>query len=742
MNGISFIIEHWLTLAISLVVAIWFMRKQWSYFSNNRLKLKDLKNFFLTDRTEYATFQRDEVAQIQNAKGKGNTSLNNLINEINLYIQKSIGTADFNIIQNKTERCIESMYEHATGELSFPTYYGLMGTFSGTFVGLIGFLISGSDLSDENKVTNLIIGVLVSMATSLFGLFLTTKSNHDAAITKKQLDEEKNEFLDFIQLELIPKLQTTITTLQQTMEGFVPKFDVVINNFEHTFTKVIGRFKDTFDQCTDNFGTEFRQNSSHISRTVSALNESIGKITANVENQRLLLAELKSEKMFDTLQQFVESAELFQSSTNSINEYNTILHDMVMVSQHLIEKQTEYANSLEIPSELVRKLTSLLNRISTFEENINALGENISQAEMLGNQEMALIKRHLESFEEKKQLVDRYLDTNNDELTELFKLQTKTVKSLFDGYRQQLEDERDALNAMVREMMLIINKKKTDLLNHLEHAFDVAKVHTMFSHLQTLPEIAAKLDEMESMIVSTEQMQESVEKIMKIQTVLSHLKSLPDISSRLDEIDAKMISSEQMNGHAHELMKGMDIMKDMMQENSSGQIKAIAEEGEKLATTMNEIDNQQRGVYSEKLKQTTQNLIGRANLLQDTINEKVEIVCSDIEAQSLQIDKLMQKTTSELKSNIAQVSEDTKHLRRDITREVSSNVASEINKISSRMHEQGKSTEQLIRTTSDQSLSELKKLIKDNEILSLIENMDKKGKTIQEILDILKHRNN
>ncbi|MBO5633026.1 MAG: hypothetical protein J5965_28545, partial [Aeriscardovia sp.] len=219
-------------------------------------------------------------------------------------------------------------------------------------------------------------------------------------------------------------------------------------------------------------------------------------------------------------------------------------------------------------------------------------------------------------------------------------------------------------------------------------------------------------------------------------------KSLPDISSRLDEIDAKMISSEQMNGHAHELMKGMDIMKYMMQENSSGQIKAIAEEGEKLATTMNEIDNQQRGVYSEKLKQTTQNLIGRANLLQDTINEKVEIVCSDIEAQSLQIDKQMQKTTSELKSDIAQVSEDTKHLRRDITREVSSNVASEINKISSRMHEQGKSTEQLIRTTSDQSLSELKKLIKDNEILSLIDNMDKKGKTIQEILDILKHRNN
>ena len=677
MNIISFIAEHWITLVISLVVAILFVRKQRSCYSNNAQKLEDLRKFFLTDRTEYSTFQKDEVTLIQTTKDDENSALNNLIKEINLYIQKSIGTADFNIIQNKTERTIESMYEHATGELSFPTYFGLMGTFTGTFIGLVGFLAGGSDLSDESKVTNLIIGVLVSMVTSLFGLYLTTKSNHDAALTKKQLDEEKNEFLDFIQLELIPKLQTTITTLQQTMEGFVPKFDVVINNFEKTFTGVIGRFKETFDQCTDNFGTEFRQNSSLISKTVSTFNESVGKITNNVENQRLLLAELKSEKMFDTLQQFVDSAHSFQTSTNSINEYNAIFRDLMMVSQHVIEKENEYANSLQIPSDLANKLTALLDRISSFENNINALGENISQAEMLGNQELALIKRHLESFEEKKQIADRFLDTNNEELADIFKLQTKMVKSLFDDYRHQLEEERDALSAMVREMMLIINKKKTDLLNHLENAFDVAKVHTMFSHLQTLPEIASKLDGMESMIVSSEQMKEHVEEIIKTQSVLSNLESLQAIASKLDGMESMIVSSEQMKEHVKEIIKAQSVLlhleslptiavkldemamkltepdqlnkhvqrledgakqlKETIKDCSAEQIRAINDEGKKLSAAMTNIDGLQRGNY-EKMDQANQTLLDRIDSLQENLNDReysycyARQICSDRQA--------------------------------------------------------------------------------------------------------------
>ncbi len=527
---ITFFAEHWIALVVSFIVTCLFASLQWHFFVKNKRMIASLCDFFLDDVTYYKTKQHDEVCLVALADDETHSDFNTLIKEINLYVLKSVGTADFNIIQNKTERKIESLYEHATAELSFPTYIGLMGTFMGTFIGLVGFLVSGNDMSDENKVTNLIAGVLVSMTTSLIGLVLTTYSNHIAALSKKQLDERKNSFLDFVQLDLIPQLQTTIKTLQQTMEGFVPKFDVVINNFERTFSTVISRFKSTFDECTDNFGTEFRANSSLIAKTVSTLNKSIEHITANVENQRKLLEELRSEKMFDTLQQFVDAAEVFQTSTYSIEAYNNLLSNLMVTTQQVIIKQDEFSKSLQIPQELVVKLKSLLDRISTFEQSVNAVGKDIAQAEMLGNKELTLIQRHLESLEEKKQLADRFLDTSNDELKEIFTQQKKLVKAIFVDYQQQLDDQRNELSSFVRETLQIISKKKVDLLNHLENAFDVSHVNAMFSHLKTLPEIAEKLNDVEQIVVKEKDLKQQFESLLLI---ISQLETALNAASAL-----------------------------------------------------------------------------------------------------------------------------------------------------------------------------------------------------------------
>ncbi len=561
MSILQLITEHCIAFAVSASVTCAFGFLQWKLFSSNRKLIDLLKHIFLEEDQihAYKTYFVDDVCQIKTVKDK--EQLNSLIEEINLYVQKSVGTADFNIIQNKTERKIESLYEHATAELSFPTYIGLMGTFTGTFLGLVGFLVSGNDLSDEGKVTNLIIGVLVSMLTSLFGLILTTWSNHLAAITKKELDEQKNIFLDFIQLELIPKLQTTVTTLQQTLEGFVPKFDEVISNFEKTFNGVIGRFKDTFDECTKNFGTEFRQNSSLISQTVSTLNNSIGHITENVENQRKLLEELRSENMFYTLERFVEAANTFQGTANTIDEYNEMLRSLLDSTRSVIKLQTDYANSLHVPQSIVLQLNRILDRITTFEQNINVLGENVAQTKMLGNQELLLIQKHLESFEEKKQLADRFLDTSNEELELMFREQGKLVKALFDNYQQQIENEREELSAFVRETMQIITKKKNDLLTHLEKAFDVGNVNAMFSHLKALPEIESKLDDIESCIIRDAQLTSHINRILDY---TSELYSTTNncISSQLGNI--KVAIEESSTTQIDGVKESCDVLSDLL----------------------------------------------------------------------------------------------------------------------------------------------------------------------------------
>ena len=692
MNIISLIAEHWIALFVSMAVTLGFAFRQWKYYAQNKKRINSMRSFFLRKSSDYGIYQQDEVALIQLTGLEKHPALKSLIQELDLYIQKSIGTADFNVIQNKTERNVESLYEHSTAELSFPTYYGLMGTFTGTFIGLIGFLISGSDLSDESKVTNLIIGVLVSMATSLFGLVLTTRSNHDAASAKKQLDEQKNEFLDFIQLELIPRLQTTITTLQQTMEGFVPKFDIVINKFASTFSSVIERFRDTFDECTANFGSEFRQNSSLIATTVATLNESIGQITTNVENQRLLLAELRSEKMFVTMQQFVDSAKAFRASTAQINTYNELLQSLINTSHVVIDKQTEFAHSLEIPQELIEKVTRLLDRISNFELRINDLGENIAQSEMLGNKELALIQRHLESLEEKKQLADRFLDTSNDELEAIFKEQNKVVKSLFSHYHQQLEDERDALNNFVRETLQIISKKKADLLNHLENAFDVSRVNAMFSHLKTLPEIVSKLEELQQIIVHDDQLAKH------IQELLTHITMLQQTVS-----NASSSLTETLDG------------------NTASQIQAMGEEQKKLAVIIKEASEVERS------------FIGiRADEIHGAIAETRTELQGVREAAVTQADRVM--------TGINGITAATKYLQRDIVRDVSNKVSGEVGRITMGIQESGKKTEAAIRTSSEQTLRAVGQYSAESkrELSELLKTLQHQGQSIVDILDALK----
>ena len=608
---ITFIAEHWIALAVSLIVTCLFARLQWYFYINNKRMMASLCDFFLDDAADYKTERHDEICLVSLADEASYSSLNTLIKEINLYVRKSVGTADFNIIQNKAERKIESLYEHATAELSFPTYIGLMGTFTGTFIGLVGFLASGSDLSDENKVTNLIAGVLVSMATSLFGLVLTTHSNHIAALSKKQLDDQKNCFLDFIQLELIPQLQTTVKTLQQTMEGFVPKFDVVISNFERTFSGVISRFKDTFDECTNNFGTEFWANTSLISKTVATLNDSIGNITSNVENQRKLLEELRSEKMFETLQQFVDAAETFQLSTNSIEEYNALLSNLMVTTQQVIVKQDEFSKSLQIPQELVLRLNSLLDRITTFEQNVNAVGENIAQAEMLGNKELALIQRHLESLDEKKQLADRFLDTSNDELQTIFLQQGKLVKAIFDNYQQQLEDERNELSSFVRETLQIISKKKADLLNHLENAFDVSRVNAMFSHLKTLPEISEKLSDVEQTIVKEKDLKQQLE------SLISMITQLETALNAATELQVKTMTSERT-------LLSADIKASTIQHQ------------EYVANTLQEENRQNRLMIESG--------VGRIIEVSDETNSKLKTLHSEMERKSAELLKHIDDT--------------------------------------------------------------------------------------------------
>lgn len=204
------------TLVLSGCITVCFFCWQLKAYQRNKIAAKNMLDFFLADSTsDYKLDENqdghktiscvcDEESLLES------TSLQKLIEELNKYLRQNVGTTDFAVIQNKTERFTETIYENSTSSLSMPTYIGLMGTFTGVFIGLFIFSINIFGLDDDGKIRGLINGVIISMLTSLFGLVLTTKSNHKASNAKKIMDERKNVFYDFIQNELMPSLGTSV----------------------------------------------------------------------------------------------------------------------------------------------------------------------------------------------------------------------------------------------------------------------------------------------------------------------------------------------------------------------------------------------------------------------------------------------------------------------------------------------------------------------------------------------------
>ena len=201
----------------------------------------------------------------------------------------------------------------------------------------------------------------------------------------------------------------------------------------------------------------------------------------------------------------------------------------------------------------------------------------------------------MESFEEKKQLADRFLDTSNVELESLFREQSKQVKALFDNYQQQMENERDELSTFVRETMQIITKKKNDLLTHLEKAFDVGNVNAMFSHLKSLPEIEEKLEEIEKGIIRNEQLEQHIKQLTGLYQLLN--KSIVEGKS---ELIGQTISGEtKMQEHFSQVGTMLDNIRTVMVTNASKQVSSINDERDTLSNILQSYALSNQSAYNE-----------------------------------------------------------------------------------------------------------------------------------------------
>ena len=479
----------YITLAFSIGVTCVFFVLQWWFYKETKTFVTLYKDFFKRKNdyfysTSSLEVGKENVVQLDEV-GADNSDLNMLIGEINHYIAKTKGTTDFSIIQNKVERKIAMRRDQALAKLSFPTHLGLMGTFLGVFLGIITFLwgFDGVNGITDESIQNLLAGVLVSMSTSFFGLLLTTINNAGIGKAQKNVEETKNEFYDYIQTELMPSLDVSlfaaITKLHSTVDKFEPAFENIINKFQITF-----------DRCTSAFGETFEQNVKIVSTAVQVMGQNMDKINRNTQLQDQILNTLKSDQITRGMEKYIEAANHFASITKSLNKFEEARRMMLAATQEAINYQEQYNEMLTVPREVAVRINQILDRIKTFEENVNNLGNQISHADLVSGTEINAIKNIINVLENKKKIADKFIELSDERLNAMFNKQTEVIDKLNKRYEAAIIDHMDGFAKMLEEQTNEVVKRQENFKAALEAKFNIEDIRKDFSQLSNLSQLA------------------------------------------------------------------------------------------------------------------------------------------------------------------------------------------------------------------------------------------------------------
>ena len=482
----------WVSIGVFALFQLW-------AFLHTVINLTKYRNFFPT---------KQEWKAVENGKSyliempDASLDMKELVVDINEYLEKNEGTIDFGIIKDKAERRLDSLYEDAMSRASFPTYLGLMGTFFGVYIGLkcFNFNIQSTAQAAESGITDAVIaqligGIIVSMVTSLVGLVLMMISNWYASNCEKEVEQKKNKFYNFLQVELLPVLGTSMVSaldkLHQTIGQFGPSFRGIIDDFKAAFAECTATLRDTFGEKVQ-----------VLTEAVDAMGRNMTLINKNVQSQDDLLRTLRQRQTLDTLQRFTEAADKFGTVTSSIERLNDIKDDIVTASENLVKAQSEYVEQMAVPERVFEKINGILDRITTFESSINALGKDIAETQLLGNSQMNIIQEQINAIKHKTSLAVSYQETTDEQLENLYKEQAKTINDINAQYRKAIQTHSDDFEAamtefksayekIVNECKLAVEAKREEYVEEIRKSLDLEKNDQHLAQLDKIPQIQA-----------------------------------------------------------------------------------------------------------------------------------------------------------------------------------------------------------------------------------------------------------
>lgn len=337
-------------------------------------------------------------------------------------------------------------------------------------------------------------------------MFLTTRNNHFAGEARKKIEDDKNEFYDFIQTEVTK-------TANASLVSAISKLHDTVDKFEPAFSTVIDGFKEAFANCTRAFGNDFKRNVDAVTSAVKVMGKNMDKINENIELQKELIASLKSRELIRGLDKYIDAANHFVCITMSLDKFEEARRMMLAAAQEAIALQNKYNEDLKVPREIAIRVNQILDRIKDFEQNVNEAGQALTRRDILGNDVVEAIRDQIKGISKKGKIADKYLEMADGKLTDLYTEQVKVITEMNQRYKEAIEGHIKGFENMLAAQTSELEKRHNEFIQAIEAKFNVEDVRQEFSNLRKLNDIETELSQIASTASGNKDLTESVKAV-------------------------------------------------------------------------------------------------------------------------------------------------------------------------------------------------------------------------------------
>jgi hypothetical protein len=406
-----------------------------------------------------------DLAELNTKHFASNPALKIIIESINVYLEKNKGNSvDYHLMKDIVDRNCDAIEDEIQAQMPMPLYAGLAGTMSGVIVG-VGYLWLSGGLKEllstdkteqvanaitktsEQAVTSgadgieaVLGGIALAMLASFIGIILTTLGSWRAKSVKVQVEQGKQDFLSWLQQELLPKLKTGVDA-------------------------EIGRITDNIKESN----ASFAENTTKLNATLKDINQAISGMTGmlhSLENLNVVQFASANIQVYEKLKNCTDELGRFAHYITSLDDFiakiDTLSTKMGEVDDRVraIEEMGRYFRDERSNLEAMKGLISssigeadanLKNAVAGFKDSATA---NYTEMAIHNEQRRQEFERAID--EQQRQLESKLgekvaqLDYISDELKKLAPIKDSISK--FESATKEQNRRIEDLAASIREL--------------------------------------------------------------------------------------------------------------------------------------------------------------------------------------------------------------------------------------------------------------------------------------------------